>query len=501
MTPSPLFLVSIAAIHSLVSAATGPEQITAYRDGNTLLVQSAFSPAGDMVLVYDRVANEAAYLVPKQSAIQDYAKGTLIHSGPDDFAASRVDGYGYLGGNHGSYFARRLEMPGHGMTEADIGARLSDATGYAWYIVAIVDKDNIMIHPESQKPGFPKFRFHKDQPLFRDGKPVPFKSSVGTQMTPGSRVNSITFLVNGAVPLADKTVVACESVDMVIDVDAILPDAVVERVKNDPGKAHDFAAKDLPALFNLHAVYSFQPAAACVLKAKYTIKQAVAGMLIHGITFGWGNVFRAARTQEFYIPKVKPLTINGVPCDFAAICRMPKVWEIDYKLQRSDCIDPDDPPDRFIRIVGNDRREYAIVLGCSLFAGTTAKENKAVDRPSSYFLWNTMKMYPLFDYFPPSQPGASKELVLYRQYFDPNREPDATAFYWHRQERSQVLYLDFHKTLRNKTIRLPESFAGRSITVIEKTPSLTLHTANTVPADGIRLSVDGDYGYLVLKLD
>ena len=483
------------------SSAAAAEHITVYRDGRTLLVQSAFTETQDLVLRYDRIANEAAYLVPQQSAIQDYAKGSLLHNGTDDYPASGITGYGYLGGNHGSSSARKLEVPGHGMTEKDIGAKLADASGSAWYIVKIMDKDNVMIHPESQRSGFPQFRPHQDEPLFRDGKPVPFKSSVMTQMTPGSRVNSIEFFVNGTAPLPDKTLVSCESVDMVIDVDAILPDAVVERIKNEPGKTADLAANDLPAVFNLHAVYSFQPATACVIKAKYTVRHAIAGLTVHGLTFGWSNLFQSAKSQEFYIPKLKPVTIEGVAYDFAAIYQMPQVWNINYTCNKSDCINPDDPPDRFIRIVGNERREYGIALGCSLFAGTTARENKAADRPNPYFLWHTKKMYPLFAVFPKTEPDASKEMVLYRQYFDPNREPDATAFYYHKQESSQVVYLDFHKPLQNKIIMLPGDFAGKIISVLEKTPSLTLHTSETVPTDGIRLSVAGNYGYLVLKLD
>ena len=64
-----------------------------------------------------------------------------------------------------------------------------------------------------------------------------------------------------------------------------------------------------------------------------------------------------------------------------------------------------------------------------------------------------------------------------------------------------MVYLDFHKDLKNKTVRLPEAAAGRKITIVEKTPSLTLHTAGTVPPEGISLDVTGKYGYLVLKLD
>lgn len=500
MNTGAISFVSSVLLTAVVSGAAA-EQITAYRDGNTLLVQSGFTQAQDLVLRYDRIANEAAYLIPKGSAIQDYAKGALLHSGGDDYPASAVSGYGFLGGNHGSSSARKLEIPRHGMTEKDIGAKLVDAAANAWYIVGLIDRDNIMIHPESKRPGFPQFKHHTNEPLFRHGKPVSFRSSVMTQMTPGSRINSIGFLVNGTSPLPDKRVVACESVNMVIDVDAILPDAIVERFKREPGKAHDFAAEDLPAIFNLHAVYSFQPQAACVIKARYTVRHAIAGLTVHGLTFGWSNRFQSAKNQEFYIPKVKPLTIDGVAYDFAAVYQMPDIWKINYTFQRSDCIHPQDPPDRFIRIVGNNRREYGIALGCCLFAGSTAKENKAADRPNSYFLWHTKKMYPLFAAMSQPEPGTSKEMVLYRQYFNPNREPDATAFYYHRQENSPVVYLDFHKPLQNKIIRLPREYAGKTVSILEKTPSLTLHTSETVPMDGIRLSVHGNYGYLVLKLD
>lgn len=496
-----IFTLVSSVFLAAASSRAAVETVTVYRDDKTLLVQSAYTKTHDLVLKYNRIANEAAYLVPKQSPIQDYAKGTLLHSGGDDYAASAVSGYGYLGGNHGSSSARKLEIPAHGMTDQDVGARLTDASGYTWYIVKILDKDNVMIHPESKKPGFPQFKQHSQEPLFRDGKPVAFKSSTMTQMTPGSRVNSIEFLVNGTAPLPDKTAVSCDCVDMVIDVDAILPDAVVERVKNEPGRTPDFAARELPVLFNLHAAYCFQPAAACVIRAKYTVKHAVAGLTVHGLTFGWTNLFHSAKCQEFYIPKLKPLTIDGVSYDFASIYRMPEVWKINYTLTRSDCIDPEDPPDRFIRVVGGERREYGIALGCSLFAGSTAKANKAADRPNPYFLWHTKKMYPLFAAIPNAKPGDSKEMILYRQYFDPNREPDATACYCHKQNNSQVVYLDFHKPLKNKSIELSSELTGKRITVLERTPSLTLHTSENVPASGIRLSVDGNYGYLVLKLD
>jgi hypothetical protein len=132
MNTGAISFVSSVLLTAVVSGAAA-EQIAAYRDGNTLLVQSGFTQTQDLVLRYDRIANEAAYLIPKGSAIQDYAKGALLHSGGDDYPASTVSGYGFLGGNHGSSSARKLEIPRHGMTEKDLGAKLVDAAANAWY--------------------------------------------------------------------------------------------------------------------------------------------------------------------------------------------------------------------------------------------------------------------------------------------------------------------------------------------------------------------------------
>ena len=64
-----------------------------------------------------------------------------------------------------------------------------------------------------------------------------------------------------------------------------------------------------------------------------------------------------------------------------------------------------------------------------------------------------------------------------------------------------MVYLDFHKELKNKNIRLPHAATGKKITILEKTPQLTLHTKEKVPAAGITLSNGAKHGYIVLKLD
>ncbi len=46
----------------------------------------------------------------------------------------------------------------------------------------------------------------------------------------------------------------------------------------------------------------------------------------------------------------------------------------------------------------------------------------------------------------------------------------------------------------------PAGLVGKRIAVIEKTPSVAVHTRGAVPEDGIVVSVKGDYGYVVLRL-
>ena len=42
---------------------------------------------------------------------------------------------------------------------------------------------------------------------------------------------------------------------------------------------------------------------------------------------------------------------------------------------------------------------------------------------------------------------------------------------------------------------------GKKLSVIEQTPSVKLHTADTIPADGLLLDVADGYGYIVLKAE
>jgi hypothetical protein len=64
-----------------------------------------------------------------------------------------------------------------------------------------------------------------------------------------------------------------------------------------------------------------------------------------------------------------------------------------------------------------------------------------------------------------------------------------------------MLYIDYHKAVQKDIIKLPAYLIGKKITIVEKTPSLNLLTDKTVPAEGLAISVNEQYGYAVLRLD
>ena len=507
-------LLSAMAVSGACLAAAGQyEPITVYRNGKELLVRSFFSPTQDVVIrihyaSVSRMPNEEAYLIPKAAALLDYRKYDLMHGGGDEIPAYLLPLYGTLGGNHGSPYGRAVNLPGHGLTTKDLGAELTTESKGRFYILQIIDPDNLLIHPENQgRPGFPKFAALDADKLFRDGVELTYVSAKMQQVYPSNRYRENSYLVNGTEPLADGTEVRCDFLDHVVDYEIVMPEYRVERFKSKPGVEHDFLAPDLPAMMAVRSLYRYQANGACVLYTRNTVLCDMAGYNCLGVMMCWSGSIAQKKRTEFYIPKLKPLKAAGrdatpaFECDFSAVYVMPDEMFVNHDIVKQECLDPDDPPDRFIRLVGNEKREIGAALGYSLFEGVTAKELKGKDREKVYFLWSTKKMYPYCINLTNARQGDVREIVAYRQYFDPQREPEATSFFFHKQKDSDVVYLDFHKSLANQRIGLPGYMAGKKVSILEKTPSVTLHTGATVPADGILLSVSGNYGYLVLKLD
>ena len=526
-----MFCFLLAGWIAFSGGLTAQEKITVRKMGDKFVVRSEFSPKEDLVILNFRYANEAAYLVPKSLPLKDYQKGKRIHSNGDEYPATYFSGT-ILSGNHGSAFCRTLLIPNHGLTVADLGGKVTEKNGCPYVIMQIIDKDNILIHSWSDTKDsifLPNLKKHSSAPLFYKGKELLFEKSSFTMMGPLNRITDYRLLADGKTPIPENTDVKCDYLDFIFVHDVISPTEAVRQVVENPGKktspewdrqSRMFLVNTsklrneypeymkLAAVATYHNLFRFEARGANVLYRKVVYHTHIKSVRELQIMYGWCGAIAQKQKQYFYIPKMKPVKMNGLKkndpvleADFTANYLMPDQMNVRQMFTRADCLNPEDVPDRFIRVVGNDEPDLGIALGYSLINGSTAKVHKGADRDPFYFFWCTKKMYPYAYTIQDVQPGTTKETVCYKQYFNPKLEPDATSFFWHREGKSWLVYLDFHKELKNKRIRLPQNFVGRKITVVEKTPSLALHTENTVPAEGIRLDVTGKHGYLVLKLD
>ena len=515
----------------LVSVSAFAEKITVYRAGQEVLIQSRWSDELDIVLNVYRLANEACYLVKRGSDIRQAKRGLQLHLSGDEYPATLFagsHGYGYISGNHGSAYARLITVPGAGFSVKDIGAVLEDENKLKYIIIQVISADEIMIHPESTTGvmGAPKFPRFKKQRLFRNGVELKYSKEAFAQCYPLNRITTNEFYIDGKTPLPDRTIVQCDFLEHRFEHDVLAPEGIVEHIKNNPGRTpypeltakwhmihmtSDPRLKDygsLPAVMTVKNKFRFQQNGAIVNERTCTFHYSFPSVFLMDQMFYWGGgKFAPAKLEEFYIPKTKLIRIPDYKTrgkfydfDFSKVAKLPKTMNVSYTMSKKDVVDPTNLPDRFICMTGNEKREYGVAVGTSLFTGHTALENKGKDRNSIYYFYSSKKMYPYSYALFNNKPGLTLRTVSYKQYFNPALDPDLTAFYYHKQDNSWVIYMDCHKSLQNKKIQLPEELRGKKITILEKTPSVTLRSSSVQTAAELVFDVS-EQGSLVLKLD
>lgn len=521
------------------------DRVEVYRDGNDFMVRSGWSEKFDLVICCCHITvdvdggsgmpNEQSFLIPVGTPLREFAKrifsnenhwepwthtwpgAILLHRSTDEFPAYPCGDYGILGGNHGSVFGRKFTAPGHGLGIKDLGCEFSSAAGDQYYLIAILDNSNFILHPAGKKTGFPDFpKFTDGEKLFREGRAFPYEKCVGHQVLPSNRIIDEQFLVNGTEELPDRTPIVCQSFLHVFNYQIILPEERVKLFRERPGVAHDFCAPELPGLLEVRLTHSYQPCGACVISITDKVLRDFSAYSCFGVMMGWGTnpavngVIASGGYCEFYIPKLKkikascPTPGKNIEFDFSAVAQYPEDLEnrVNHVIKPSDCIDPADPPDRFIRLSGEKSRDYGSVVGYSLINGVTAKENHGSGRPELYLLYYTRKAYPYAYWADHPKAGEVRHVTAYRQYFNPAVDPDATAFYYHREGNSWLVYFDCHKPLKKHRLKLPEFMTGKRIQIVEKTPSvIMLNSEEHIKKNGILIDVTDKSGYIVLKLE
>ncbi|MEI6422457.1 MAG: hypothetical protein WCP55_09580, partial [Lentisphaerota bacterium] len=442
-----------------------------------------------------------------------FNRGVLVHANGDDTTPWFINGT-YIGGNHGDSSALEIVSPGHGCTVADIGSVWKDEAGAVFYLVRIPEKDKIWILSENKgSGGIWKFNVKITGSALTNpnGKVINIQKFGQTQLRPCCRINRQEFLADGKAALVPGQVVECEYLDIVEDYDIINTGSILADIISNPGKEPDFTAKNLDAVINNHIVYRYYPEGATVIYHKAKILQTCG---IRSMGFIQQNLLWTAsnpdKSLEYYIPKTCPFAQDGINYNFRAVQDFSKprtamTFSADAKTVET----ANNLPDRFIQILGDREnggivRKVGFAMGYSLINGITVPSERSKYTSSAGFIYVSTKTYPwAIDKAVgnPTPAGTQYECLAYRQYFNPAAFKNATNVYWHKEGDSYLLYIDYHKSVENDVIKLPDYLTGRKMSIVEKTDSVYMLNAQTVSSEGINLSVNVQYGYAVLKLD
>lgn len=497
------------------------DKLTAQRNRGTVFLRSYFSENQDLLItVAEKWGTNFqtnfvnARLVSRETAESEMvsAKGVIIHNCGDDATPWNLNGT-YIGGNHGCSDVIEITAKNHGFTVKDIGSAWTDETGKTFYMIKTPKSDTVQVLSENEgKDGIWRFTRSikgKELKCASDGKIFNFETAKTTQLWPACRINTQEYLVNGKEPLAPGKSAVCDYFDIVEEYDIIAPDSLLENIKANPGKEPDFRAKGLDAVLTNRIVYRFQPMGACTVEHKSTARRK--------FNIGYMGFIQSAAlakgdfdTHSYYIPKTLPFVKSGVSYDFKSIqdFSVPPVVPLNFNGGEKNVVDKTNLPDRFIQFLGKKENgeninKVGYALGYSLTEGLTRPDVRCRNCRNSLFIHTSSKTYPaaIDSAIGVVPEGKIFHCLAYRQYFDPSAYKNATNVYWHKEGESYLLYIDYHKSVENDIIKLPDYLSGKKISIVEKTPSVKLLNEKTVPAEGLSLSVDGSYGYAVLKLD
>lgn len=515
-----LFLAGIF-VFSFVASVAGKlksDEVLVLKDRDIVYIRSEFSAKEDVLIKVGKGANKqinylSSALIPIGTKMNppdlERAQWTF-HKCDDDATPWKVNGT-YIGANHGASDAVRVISPAHGLSVEALGSAWKDEVGVSFNLIELDGADSLLFLSDSlvAYPGW-SFSRHITGPSLtneKNGTVLRVENSSLTQLWPACRIKAQLYLADGVTPLRDGVPTTCRFLDISEDYDIMAPDAVLQSVKNSPGKSVSFVAEGLEAILSNQISYRYLPQGACVIRHK---AKALRPLTLEYMGFIQSTFLSADSYDvlEYYIPKTSPFSQEQVSYDFQGVQKFSKPTSpLVFSVEKGNVPTPHEMPDRFIQFLGQqdgDRvdRRVGFAMGYSLLEGLTVPAVREANTANPLFVHTSGKIYPAaFDTkSKPISAGDEFLCLAYRQYFNPAAFPEATAVYGHLEGSDYVLYADFHHPTSRFVLPIPRQYVGAKYEVVEKSPSVILDTAGVIPVTGTAVSVQGDYGRLVLKI-
>lgn len=489
------------------------------KSGPSLVLRSRFAPGRDLALTIGLGSNrqinfqQAFWLdAGVEPDLTEARHGTLLHGCGDDSAPWNINGT-YIGANHGCSDVLEIEQPAHGCSDADLGGAWRDGAGNEFFLLSIPAPDTLwFLGANSGAGGLWQFNTKIAGAVLTNAagdKTLAWKDCRRAQLRPACRIRRQDYLLNGRTPLPENQWTNCAFLEINEEYDIINPGALLDDIRAHPGRARDWTAPHLDAAIANRIIYRFYPGGATVVRH---VSRALQEFRMGYMGFVQSSKLHQGQfdKHEYYIPKTRPFNLAGIAYDFQAIQdysqKLPQ--SLHFGAADGNLADTNDPPSRFIQFLGSRAggaavRKFGYALGYSPINGLTRRGERARHAQTAITLYTSSKSYPhavdrQFGQIVPA--GTEFDCTAYRQYFDPAAFPNATCVYWHPDGGAIMLYIDYHRAASRDALRLPEFLTGKQLEVIEKTPSLTLHTGGAVPQDGLVISVADAGGSLAVRL-
>ncbi|MCK9266504.1 hypothetical protein M0P98_06455 [bacterium] len=515
-------LLLICFFFSLLSTAQETldmSELKVIKNNDTVYIRSKFSQKEDLVVQIRLGSNKqitfgSATLVNASAAtdLRGFRSGKVIKHGGGDSTPWSINGT-YIGADHGNSVSFALTVDNHGKTVADIGSEWLDEKENKFYLIKIVDENRLMFIGSNSPTGdiwkFTTQLIGKTLKSPSRNSTITFTERKMLQATPACRIKKQEYLVDGKTPLKDDELVTCSWLDIVEEYDIINTGSLLNDIIANPGQERNFVADHLDGVIRNEITYRFHPNGANIIYYK--------AKALQDFRLGYMGFIQASKAfqgkynlLEYYIPKTLPFTKNDINYDFCKIEDYSKNFSTTllFNEKEGNIADLSNYPDRYIQLLTNrdgDKtvREVGFALGYSLIHGISVPSVRVKNVVGPFSLYVSGKSFPV---------GVDRKMgniipkdtdfycVCYRHYFNPLLAENATCFYWQKQENDTVIYLDYHKNVDKDLVKLPKEFVGKKLEIVEKTPSVTLHTKDAISEKGIEVSVTDGYGYIVLKV-
>lgn len=486
-------------------------------------VRTPYNTSNDLSFVFynninttnDEIDISGVYIIPATSAntYSSLTGGIGIAGQSDDSCPTNYNGT-YIGAGHGNAGGRTITMVSHGKTNIDIGSEWVDTIGKLFYIIKIVDSNNLIIL--SKNYGTNKiWQFISPTGNLTHSSGATHTNTIilGTPVLyqiPAISNHTKEFLLDGKYLLSGSITsfyggnhfVAKEKYDIVNQDDML--NSLIARVGT--SSEPDFSVGEPQTRHDI--TYTYYNDSTMIIDYKFDILQDINLNYFGFIQAAPMNNSVSYPNTKLYIPKTLPIVAgartfdlrtledyNSAKANTVAINLTPPYWEI-----------PSKPPSRQIEFLANASGSIGPAFAMGYHPDSQLYINRSSYINNAWYLYTSRKSYPFGIDGKLNSPtyllgGNSFSGVMFRKFYDSNYvgKGNATSVMWYIRNGYYYVYIDYHVIISNDIITLPVEMNNKSIYIIEQSTSIVLNT-NSVIDSQISVSCVSTNGHLTIRI-